>query len=65
MSNTAASFSTGAAAAKSFDLSAVSSPKRWLLSEDQLRHCYEALKVFKGKRFGSPQTIHHEFQILE
>ncbi|KAL0326287.1 UNVERIFIED_CONTAM: hypothetical protein Sradi_5198000 [Sesamum radiatum] len=62
MTNTAASFSTGAAEAKSFDLSAASSPERRLLSEDQLRHCYEALKVFKGKRFGSPHDPFTSFR---
>lgn len=51
-------------AAKAFDISAVLSMPIARLSEDQLRHCSEAVRIFK-KKMGSLQTIHNEFQILE
>lgn len=51
-------------AAKSFDLSAVSATQIGRLSEDQLRHCSEAVYFFTMK-LSSLQTIHNEFQILE
>lgn len=50
--------------AKSFDLSAVSATQIGRLSEDQLRHCSEAIYFFTMK-LSSLQTIHNEFQILE
>ncbi|KAL3845597.1 hypothetical protein ACJIZ3_003000 [Penstemon smallii] len=52
-------------AEKSFDFSADSKTPRLLLSDDQLRHCTEALKCFKDKKLNSPQTIRQEFQILQ
>lgn len=51
-------------AAKAFDISAVLTTPIARLSEDQLRHCSEAVRIFK-KKMGSLQIIHNEFQILE
>ncbi|GER30786.1 protein tyrosine phosphatase [Striga asiatica] len=53
------------AADESFNFSSNSTVPRLRVSGDQLRHCSEALESFKAKRFGSPQTIHQEFQILQ
>ncbi|PIN04662.1 Protein tyrosine phosphatase [Handroanthus impetiginosus] len=61
----AAAASASTAATKSFDISAVSTTERRLLSELQLRRCSEALKFFRDKILSSPQTIDHEFEMLE
>ncbi|KAL6515619.1 tyrosine protein phosphatase 1 [Orobanche hederae] len=72
MSNTARrTFSTTSAAALAFnpatkkiDISAALNMQRRPLSGDQLHNCSEALKFFH-KKLTSPQTIHHEFRVLE
>ncbi|KAL1543937.1 tyrosine protein phosphatase 1 [Salvia divinorum] len=51
-------------AANSFDISAVSTMLISRLSEDQLRHCSEAVNFFK-KKLTSLHMIHNEFQILQ
>ncbi|KAL7156023.1 hypothetical protein ABFS83_03G115200 [Erythranthe nasuta] len=63
-SSTTAAALASTTAAKNSGFSAVTTTQRRVLSEDQLRSCSEALKFFQQK-LSSPQSIHHEFQILE
>ncbi|CAH9087932.1 unnamed protein product [Cuscuta europaea] len=48
-----------------YDSSRDWSPRRPVLSSDQLRYCSEALNVLKEKKFQSPGKIRQEFGILE
>ncbi|KAL2467546.1 Protein-tyrosine-phosphatase PTP1 [Forsythia ovata] len=64
ISTTTTAFSSSLAAT-SFDFVADSNPPRLTLTADQLRHCSEALKFFKAKKFDSPQTIRQEFLTLQ
>lgn len=50
---------------KPFDFSDDLVPKRVVLSPDQQRYCLDALKVFKDKRFSSPEKIRQEFMTLQ
>ncbi|XP_055831794.1 protein-tyrosine-phosphatase PTP1-like [Solanum dulcamara] len=52
-------------ATKPFDFSDDSVPKRVVLSPDQQRYCLDSLKVFKDKRFSSPEKIRQEFMTLQ
>lgn len=52
-------------ATKPFNFSDDSVPKRVVLSPDQQRYCLDALKVFKDKRFSSPEKIRQEFMTLQ
>ncbi|KAL0432153.1 UNVERIFIED_CONTAM: Protein-tyrosine-phosphatase PTP1 [Sesamum latifolium] len=53
------------AAPNSFGFSFDSTMPRLPLSDDQLRHCSEALECFKAKKCNSPQTIRQEFLTLQ
>ncbi|KAF3661597.1 Protein-tyrosine-phosphatase PTP1 [Capsicum annuum] len=57
--------SSSSSAAKPFNFSDESVPKRVILSPGEQRYCSEALKVFKDKRFSAPEKIRQEFMTLQ
>lgn len=52
-------------ATEPYDFSPNSTPVNLVLSPDQLRHCSEALRVFKTKMINSPHLIREEFLTMQ